>query len=115
MSDASEAIGTGGGVISIGTVVWFLLRRALNKGDKAEAAREADLRAEVNQLRERLNAALDNHRDQLEQLKRTAVEHDTRLKFREGAYGADPLTNPGLRPSPELQARLNEAKEESTK
>lgn len=104
MSDASDAAGAVGGGISVVAVVWFLLRRIVGEGDKARAGREADLRAEVASLRH----ASEKHREQLEQLKRTAVELDTRLKFREGAYGSDPLTSPGFKLPPEIQERIAE-------
>ncbi len=103
-AEITEVVGIAGGSISVTTVVWFLIQRAIKRGDVAEEARQVHL-----------EKASSNHSARLTALELKCGDLDTRLKFREGYYGPDPLTNPGLRPSPELQARLNEAKEESTK
>lgn len=97
--------GGGGAFVAFG--VW-LAKRFVRKGDEAEAREKAEMRAQLAHLM----AAKENHRDQLEELKRKVVELDTRLAMREGRYGVEPLTTPGQRPSPVVEAlRAAEAKE----
>lgn len=91
MSDASdETISLvkeiGGWVVA--AAVW-LISRFFGQSDKAN---------------EHYEKALASHRDQIEELKRIVVDLDTRLGFREGRYGSEPLTNPGSRPSPLIAA-----------
>ena len=107
--DPGSVAGVAGGTLSIATVVWWLVQRAIRRGDKAEEQLNREQRIELAKLRERVESGLASHRDQLEALKRTIVEHDTRLAFREGRYGTEPLTNPGRKLTPEELSRLRQA------
>lgn len=102
--DFAKGGGVGAAVMAFVGVLWAaFVRRGEKNADKVEA----DLEARLTHLEK----AKESHREQLEELKRVAVELDTRLKFREGAYGLEPLTTPGARPSPSLEAFRRAAKE----
>lgn len=100
LDTAAKVGGLTGGGLTVAGAVWYLIRRAINKGDHASDKLEADRDARLVHCEK----ALENHRDQLEAMKRELVEHDTRLAFREGRYGAEPLTIPGVKPSAALEA-----------
>lgn len=89
--------GGGGAFVAFG--VW-LAKRFVRKSDEAEAREKADMKATLAHLM----LSKENHREQLEDLKRKVVELDTRLGFREGRYGVEPLTTPGTKPSPLVAA-----------
>lgn len=105
--DTAAKIGglAGGGGAFVAFGVW-LAKRFVRKSDEAEARAWADVRAQLNHLL----LAKDKMREELEELKRNAVELDTRLAMREGRYGVEPLTSPGLKPSADVAALQARAK-----
>lgn len=119
MSDELETLAKGGGIATalLGLLagVWrWVARRTerLEKRLERQTERELEaLKGEVRQLRAELAAALVHpekalaaQRSEIEHLKRVCVELDTRVGFREGRYGVEPLTNPGMRPSAAVKA-----------
>lgn len=106
-----ESLGLGGlGVTVVGFVarnLWAAREKRIDKNETdleaLRAAETADLKADVNKLKERLEGVAASHRADIEELKRSNTQLDTRLAFREGKYGAEPLTNPNVRPSAALQ------------
>lgn len=101
MSDELDTAGKiGGGALGATGVLGILwaafVRRANKNEDKVEQTNEGRL--------VHCEKALDVHRELIATLNAKVVELDTRLKFREGAYGSEPLTNPGARPTPQLDA-----------
>jgi hypothetical protein len=108
---------TGAGTLA---VMYFVVRtlwaarekRIAKNEDDLEALRAkeaAELKAKVNANEERMNAALLAHRADIEQIKAAVAsnykEFDVRLAFREGRYGAEPITMTH-KLSPEMQAEL---------
>lgn len=99
--EAGDVAGVAGGTLSIAMAVWFLLTRAIRRGDVAEEARIVHC-----------EKAIENHRDKLDLFKEKLDNLQARMEFREGKYGVDPLTNPGMRPTPELLALIAKKKAE---
>ncbi len=89
----------GGGLVGGPLAIW-LFKRFVRKGDVAESKL---LAAQESRLIH-CEKALEAHRELIATLNAKVVELDTRLKFREGAYGSEPLTTPGVRPTPQLEA-----------
>lgn len=118
MSDEQAVVDTvakmGLGALGGSPLLLLFVKRWFRRADEEKQALlslVAELRGDLRQLRERIEGGLGAHRDQLEAVKRELVEHDTRLAFREGRYGAEPLTSPGSKPSAALEAfRAEQAK-----
>lgn len=101
MSDELETAGKVGsgalGATGVLGILWAaFVRRANRNEEKVEKTSEARL--------VHCEKALEAHRELIATLSSKVVELDTRLKFREGAYGTEPLTSPGVRPTPALDA-----------
>lgn len=100
MSDELDtATKVGGGLIGGPLAIWFF-KRFVNQGDRAERKVAAAQESRIIHCEK----ALEAHRELIATLNAKVVELDTRLKFREGAYGSEPLTTPGVRPTPQLEA-----------
>lgn len=97
---AKAAVGGAVGGFSIGKVVDFIVARFIKKSDK----NEDKLEAQGEQRLVHCEKALEAHRELIANLVTKNVELDTRLGFREGRFGSEPLTNPGARPTPQLDA-----------
>lgn len=120
--DTASKLGTG--AILGSPLVLLFVKRIFRKSDEEKAAILAaivELRGENKQLRERLEGALSAHRTALEnerearhQLALKVQDHETRLRGREGLNG-EPMTSPGFKPGPELQAAINEFKAKEPK
>jgi len=70
------------------------------------------LASREDEERRHLLKATESHRDQLSEHLRKIENLHTRLEFREGVYGPDPLnkSSPGTPPSPELKKLQDEYK-----
>jgi hypothetical protein len=103
MSDGTEleSMAKGGGIVAAaGLALATLWRAFIRKSEKNEDKLDTVLSSKLTHFEK----AIESHRNQLEELKRVAVEHETRLRFREGGYGPEPLTNPGMRPTAAIEA-----------
>lgn len=99
--DTVAKVGTGAvGGVSVTAMVWLLIKRAIAKGDRDAHKLESDRDARLQHCEK----ALEAHRELIAVLTTKCAELDTRLAFREGRYGPEPLTMPGVRPSDALQA-----------
>jgi hypothetical protein len=105
--EIAEVVGIAGGSISVTSVVWFLVQRAIKKGDRAEERIVQDLRETLGKLEtrmekteERMNGALNAHRIDIDKIRELATRTDERLQVREKRRG-EPMTNPGHKRTPE--------------
>jgi len=86
--ELETAAKVGGGAI-IGPLFVWLVKKMVGAGDAKM---------------QHFDHSLESHREQIEILKQKVVELDTRLGIREGRYGVEPMTNPGMRPSAAIEA-----------
>lgn len=95
--DTLKGSGIGAAITAAVGVLWGVFRRQSERNaDKVEADREARLI--------HCEKALEAHRDQLEILKRDVAVLNDRVATLQGVYRLEPITNPGLRPSPAIAA-----------
>jgi len=105
-----ESLALGGTSVAVVAFVmkalWNARERKIAKNeDDLDARRAADLseiKGDVRQIKERVEGVSASHRADIEALKLATAQLDTRVGFREGRYGAEPLTNSGARPSSAL-------------
>lgn len=106
--DPAKVVGFGGGAVGIITALWAAFtRRAEKNEDRVDQDLRdtiVELKADVKKLTERIEGGLGAHKDLIASLVTKTVELETRLRFREGGYGPDPLTSPGIKPSPAVAA-----------
>lgn len=129
MSDPTETVaqvglGAAGGISVTAAVAW-LVKRIVAKGDTAEEALAAAMRAELIALRTELNAvkeaipnlatkervdgALKEHALKQEKDHDMVIDHESRLRNREGLQGVQHTGVHTL--SPEMQAIVSRFKE----
>jgi hypothetical protein len=102
--DAIKGGGIGAFITAILSILWGWFKRTAEKNaDRVEADREARLI--------HCEKSLENHRERIGSLETKSAVLDDRVATLQGVYRLEPVTNPGLRPSPELAARIAEAKE----